>query len=198
MKENNSQNTNSTWVAKIKNSYKEYTPAWIMGIVVVILAIVAVASPWDKNKNGIAGEEEAVVRSEGCEPGFKYDVYTGKPCAGKEGIALSPDSKYVSPMQAPATTTVDGKYPSLSEALKFYEGKSFAVGALCAITPNSQEVALGTKIMIHNATTANHTVLVAGRSLLLKPYYYRTVVLDTAGEVSLKCDGKTSATISVK
>jgi hypothetical protein len=217
MAENNTQNNT---VEKIKNNFNNNKPAWIVGIIVVLLAVIAVASPWGRNdKDEVklvdgcpAGalfnietgekcpEESAALIPEGCEPGFNFSVKTGLPCVKKEESKSEPAKEPVAPSSnppAPVTSTKSG-FPSLAEALEIYKGKSFAVGTGCSITPSSQTLGRGTKIMIHNATKTSHTVLVAGQSLTLKPFYYRTVTLSTAGTVAMKCDGKPAATLIVK
>lgn len=202
MVENKKQDSSAE---KIKTNFNNNKPAWLVGILVILLALVAVASPWNK----VGEDEKKVERPVGCEPGFKFDVYTGLPCPAEEDLideeVEEADEEFTPAIvpAAPATSTtpartIGGKFPSLSEALELYKGNTFAVRAGCTIVPADQTVSRGTRIMVHNETTTTRTVVVGTQTLSLRPYYYRTVPLLTEGDVVIKCDGKTAGMITVK
>jgi hypothetical protein len=195
---------NENKIKKLRTNFKENKPAWIVGVLIIVLAVVALGMPQD------AKEKDNALVQERCGPGFQYDIETGEKCP-TETVSLVPEGcepgfrfsiKTGAPCpqenssNTPATTAP--KSLSLAEALVHYEGNTFAVGADCSITPATRTVDGGTRIMVHNQSMTFRTVKVGGQTLGLKPYYYRTVPLTTSGNVSITCDGKQTGTVTVR
>jgi hypothetical protein len=205
---NISMETNNT-ALKLKNNFKENKPAWIVGGVVVLAIIAAIIFSVNKKD-----AEKAISPEDGCQAGFAYNTVTGEKCpeetasampegcengnkfSTKSGVPCVQGEKKTD--ATPAAGTSPSKTLSLAEALKFYAGNVFKVSGECAVTPAKQTVSKGTRIMVHNDSTKTHTVLVGSQSLSILPYHYRTVLLDTTGAVSLKCDSKQAATVTVQ
>ena len=194
---------------KIKENFNENKPAWIVGAMLLVLIIIGINMPAKDNNQNLASEREV------CGPGFAYNEETGEKCPEETkklvpedcnpGDKFSPstgapcsDEVKKENVSAPSGGSGSKKSSSLFEALAEYKGYTFAVGADCSLTPNSQTVPVGTRIMVHNEGTTVRTVTVGGTPLTLKPYYYRTVSLVTAGDVDVKCDGQQVGMISVR
>jgi plastocyanin len=207
--ENNNNSANTT--ANFKNNFNENKPAWIVGGLVIILAIIVIVLPRFKHEDKAA----EIAKTGGCQPGFTFNATTGEKCP-EEIASATPEGctegdKYSALTGLPcvheavtnnssstaATSSSTGKL-SLAQAIALYKGKSLEVGAACAVNPASLDVSSGTRIMVHNESTKTHNVLVGNVALTILPYHYRTVPMGTAGSMAVKCDGKNAATVKVE
>ncbi len=196
---------------RIKNSFKTYPYAWVGAGLVVIAALIflLVLIPHKKTVvleegctpgsvyNALTGKacptESASMVPEGCKPGYKFSELTGAPCPQEENKKDTSETLPSSP-SAPASSAP----LSLADALVQYSGKTLEITAGCHISPATQTQTQGTRIMVHNESTSVHTVMVGDQSLSLNPYHYKTLTVDSVGEVSVKCDSKEVSTITVK
>jgi hypothetical protein len=205
---------NNNTMQKIKNSLKNPVYIWAGAGLVVIIALILIFVPHKKavvleegcspgfTYNTITGKlcpiESASMYPEGCKPEYKFSELTGAPCPqeGNKKDALDTSSSESSSTSVPASSSSSTSL-SLADALVQYNGKTLEIGKACVITPATQSQNTGTRILVHNESTVAHTISIGSESFSLKPYRYRTVVLDTAGEVTVKCDSKEASTITV-
>ncbi len=68
----------------------------------------------------------------------------------------------------------------------------------CVATPASLTAAVGTRVLVANHSSATSGFVVKDRKETLEPYHYMASVLKTAGEFAVTCNGKDTATVTVK
>jgi len=155
--------------------------AVIVAVIVVIALIVGGAS---KSDTASTGTNEL---PEGCKPGFLFSETTGKPCPQEGTIA-------------PEDTAVAGSTGSSAyeDAIRAYAGKVVVFDATCKPVAMTSSVAVGTRVLIANNSEKQLTLAVGQKSEKLDAYHYFTTTLNAKGDVKVMCEGKESATISVK
>ena len=180
----------------------------IIGSIVLIVVILGVILLTSKKA------ESPVSKVEGCLPGDLFSQTSGEPCfpenaepcqVGEEfnketGEPCPVASASENEIALTSNISANNIPSSYDTALVEYKDKSVLFDENCMATPKVLEVASGTRILVANNSAAKNLELkVLDRTEDLDSLHYMlSSRFDTVEEYPISCNGKVSATVSVK
>lgn len=175
---NNQQNPNNSKNAPMTKSW-----AWqkIGGIILLVLIVIALAR-MERGEN--SSEEVTPEIVAGCENGALFNTETGKPCAG----AIVP------PVEEAVVTSPE---LSFDEAKAAYAASSIILGDACAVASKEVTYSAPVRVLVTNEGAADQAIMLAGKSVTLKPLRYATVMIKEKGSYDLSCNGAVAAKLTV-
>lgn len=99
---------------------------------------------------------------------------------------------------ATASATVSNEF-SYDAALKAYDGKTVSIGEDCSATPKALSLTGKNRVLFTNASNAPVTLGIAGNTVTLAPFHYKTYTLSTPGVYPVSCGAvEDAATVTIQ